>query len=87
VEEEHINSLVLKQLSFWFGLPVCVAVIAAVAFVWYFFNAISAQISAYVGVEALTLQISYISVIILILFVCYFVITRMLFLLTIQKEG
>lgn len=87
VEEAHINRLVLKQLGVWFGLPIGVAVIVAAIFGGFFFNTISSQISAYIGVKTLALQIVSITVILLLLLACYFVSTRLLFHRTIRKEG
>nr|WP_243167962.1 ABC transporter permease [Anaerocolumna cellulosilytica] len=87
VEETHINRLVLKQLGVWFGLPISVAVIVASVFGGYFFNTISSQISAYIGIKALTLQIVSIAAILLLLLACYFISTRILFNRAIRKEG
>lgn len=86
VDERRMNRLVLKQLGVWFGLPIGVAVTVATVFFWYFFNMISAQISAYVGTKTLALQIASISVILLLLLTCYFVSTRIMFQRTIQKK-
>lgn len=87
VEEAHINRLVLKQLGVWFGLPIGVAVIVASVFGGYFFNTISSQISAYIGIKALILQIISIVAILLSLLACYFISTRILFNRAIRKEG
>lgn len=58
VEEKHINKLVLKQLSVWFGLPIIVAIVVATVVISYFIQTISAEISAYIGFTALMLQIA-----------------------------
>ena len=57
VEEAHINKLILKQLSVWFGLPILVAVVVATVVIAYFVQTISAEISAYIGFGALLFQI------------------------------
>ena len=45
-----------KQLGVWFGLPVCTAVFVSIAFLAYFIQSISAEISAYIGYEILLKQ-------------------------------
>ena len=46
-----------KQLGAWFGLPVCTAVFVSIAFLAYFIQSISAEISAYIGYGILLKQI------------------------------
>lgn len=86
VDESRIHYIVLKQLGVWFGLPISIAVIVATVFGVYFFNTISSQISAYIGVKTLALQILLIVVILLILLACYFITTRILFHRAIRKK-
>lgn len=79
VEETHINRLILRQLSMWFGLPVSVAALASGVLVFYFTRTVSAQIAAYIGTEALYWQIGMISGVLTCLLICYFVSTWILF--------
>lgn len=79
VEEEKIGRLVLKQLSVWFGLPILVAVIVATVVIAYFIQTVSAEISAYIGFGALLLQIGMIVGILVVLLICYFISTWILF--------
>ena len=79
VEEEKIGRLVLKQLSVWFGLPILVAVIVATVVIAYFIQTVSAEISAYIGFGALMLQIGTTIGILVLLLICYFVSTWILF--------
>ena len=78
-EEQHINKLILKQLSAWFGLPIIVAIIAAAVVIGYFIQAVSAEISAYIGFPALMLQIGATMGILVILLLCYFISTWVIF--------
>ncbi len=78
-EEQHINKLILKQLSVWFGLPIIVAIIAAAVVIGYFIQAVSAEISAYIGFPALMLQIGATMGILVILLLCYFISTWVIF--------
>ena len=79
VEEEKIGRLVLKQLSVWFGLPILVAVIVATVVIAYFIQTVSAEISAYIGFGALLLQMGMIAGILVLLLICYFISTWILF--------
>lgn len=79
VEEHHINKLILKQLSVWFGLPIIVAIIVAAVVIGYFIQTISAEIYAYIGLTALMLQIGATVGILVILLLCYFISTWVIF--------
>ena len=79
VEEQHINKLILKQLSVWFGLPIIAAIIVAAVVIGYFIQTISAEISAYIGLTALMVQIGATVGILVILLLCYFISTWVIF--------
>lgn len=79
VEEKHISKLILKQLSFWFGLPILVAIAVATVVISYFLQTISAEISAYIEASTLLLQIGATVGILIILLLCYFLSTWIIF--------
>lgn len=79
VDRQETEQLIVKQLAVWFGLPVVTAVLISVIIVVYFFEMISAQISAYVGWETLLVQVGIMAGILGILLGCYFVSTWMMF--------
>lgn len=79
VEERSIGKLVLKQLGVWFGLPVAVAVLVSTVVVVYFMQTVSAEISAYIGYGTLMAQIGVTVGILVILLICYFLSTWMMF--------
>lgn len=79
VEERNIRKLVLKQLGVWFGLPIVVAIGVSTVVIVYFLQTISAEISAYIGIDTLLLQIGTTVSILLLLLVGYFVSTWILF--------
>ena len=79
VEETQISKLILKQLSVWFGLPIIVAIMVAAVVISYFLQTISAEISAYIGITTLLLQIGATVGILFILLLCYFLSTWMIF--------
>lgn len=79
VEEEKIGRLVLKQLSVWFGFPILVAIIVSIVVIAYFIQTVSAEISAYIGFGALMLQMGMTVGILVLLLICYFISTWILF--------
>lgn len=79
VEEKHIGKLILKQLSVWFGLPIIVAILVDAVVISYFLQTIAAEISAYIGFGALMLQIGATVGILVILLICYFISTWIIF--------
>ncbi len=79
VEEKHISKLILKQLSVWFGLPIITAILVAAVVITYFIQTISAEISAYIGFGALILQIGATVGILVLLLICYFISTWIIF--------
>ena len=85
VEEQQIGKLVLKQLGVWFGLPILLAIIVSMIVIAYFIQTVSAEISAYIGSRALMLQIGMIVGILVLLLICYFISTWILFKRSISK--
>lgn len=79
VEEQDIKKLVRKQLGVWFGLPVAVAVIVSAVVVTCFIQSISNEISTYIGFGTMLSQISITVAILILLLVCYFISTWLLF--------
>lgn len=84
VEEKEIQRLVLRQLGVWFGLPVVAAICVAAVIIIYFTQTISVQIRAYIGFSAMVLQVGVTVGILLLLLVCYFLTTWLLFRRTVQ---
>lgn len=79
VEQQRIEKLVWKQLSVWFGLPIVAAVAVAAVVIAYFIQTISAEISAYIGIGSLLLSMGTTVGILLLLLICYFLSTWVLF--------
>ena len=74
-EEQDVEKLILKQLLVWFGLPIITAIIISAIVVACFFQVVSMQISAYVGLGELLMQVGTILIILFCLLVCYFIST------------
>ena len=85
VEEAQIGKLVLKQLGVWFGLPIIVAIIVSTVVIAYFIQTVSAEISAYIGFGTLMVQIGMTVGVLLLLLICYFIATWILFKSSISK--
>lgn len=79
--------IILRQLGVWFGLPVIVAVVVATVIVVYFIQTISAEVSAYIGLTTLMLQIGATVSILAVLLVCYFISTWILFKSSIRNTN
>lgn len=79
VEDSRIGKLVLKQLGVWFGLPIVLAIIVAVVVIAYFIQTISAEIIVYIGFGVLMAQIGITAGILILLLICYFISTWLLF--------
>lgn len=79
VEESHISRLIFRQLGVWFGLPVALALLVCIILIFGFLQTIQAQINAYIGISALLKQLGLTVVILLLLLICYFISTWILF--------
>ena len=79
VDQHETEHLILKQLAVWFGLPTAIAIFVSIIIVAYFFETISAQISAYMGIGALLTQVGVTVCILVLLLICYFISTWILF--------
>ena len=79
VEEQEIRRLVVRQLGFWFGLPVGAAVLAGTALAGCFVLVVQAEINAYIGFGTLAVQLGMTAVILAVLLGCYFASTWVLF--------
>lgn len=79
VDQQEADHLILKQLAVWFGLPITIAAFVSIIVIAYFFETISVQIFAYIGVGALLTQVGAMIGILVILLICYFISTWILF--------
>lgn len=86
VDRQETERLILKQLAVWFGLPVTIAALVSTIVIAYFFEAISAQIFAYVGIGALMAQVGVTVCILVLLLICYFISTWILFQKAITEQ-
>lgn len=86
VEGSRVNSLVRKQIAFWFGILLVVAFFATSLIVGYVILAYEMQIQAYIGQATLFMQLGSGGAILLVLLICYFTSTWLLFKRSIEHE-
>ena len=63
----------------WYGLPVAVAILVCMVVIAYFLQTVSAEIAAYIGLRTLMAQIAVTAGILILLLICYFLSTWLLF--------
>ncbi len=79
VEQREKERLILRQLAVWFGLPIFTAAFMSVLISIGFFKTIAVEITAYIGWNALLTQVGTMVCILLLLLICYFISTWILF--------
>lgn len=79
VDEKVVNTIVLKQMGIWFGLPVGVGILLAVAILSYIIRTNSTAFVAYVGFSQVQLILWGIGSVMLIILGSYFMSTWILF--------
>ncbi|MBZ9609653.1 ABC transporter permease [Clostridium estertheticum] len=75
IDNNEINKIILKQIALYFIMPISVAVIGFVIFMYNVANIGSKVISLYVGDSVFVFNIGISLAIILIIYICYFVAT------------
>lgn len=86
VEEHSIRRLILRQLGVWFALPVTLAVLISSVIAGSFLQMIAAQVHAYIGADALSVQLGATAGILALLLLCYFLSTWILFLWLVEPD-
>lgn len=74
-----MRTIIKKQMMFWFGIPVIVALIAAVSILTAFYKGYSGQMIAYVGKASIAFNTIFILSSIVVILGCYFITTWILF--------
>lgn len=79
VSEASVNKIILGQMGIWFGLPIIFAVIGAIITGQFYIKFTKDYIDAFIGMKDLYLALIKIFAAILVLFICYFTSTCVLF--------
>lgn len=79
VEDTEVDRLILKQMVIWFGIPILTALVGSSIILNYFIKSSFKQLFSYVGVNVLITNIGVTCGVILIILLCYFTATWMMF--------
>lgn len=79
VSEKGINSIVLKQMGVWFGIPIIMAIIYASTIIIVFIKYKFKEVMAYIGMKVLVANISIMCGVIILILSCYFITTWIMF--------
>lgn len=86
VPHQKINSLVIKQMMFWFGIPSIFALLAASIICFKLYNINFLEMPIFISKSSFIIQVfSSMSIILLLLF-CYFIVTYWLFIKNIESK-
>lgn len=75
VDEKEISKIVLKQIAIYFIMPISIAIIGVIVFIYNFFGLLSSQITSYIGDKAFIANIIVAFILIISIYICYFVAT------------
>ncbi|MBM7833367.1 FtsX-like permease family protein [Clostridium sardiniense] len=75
VEEKEISNIILKQISIYFIIPILVAIIGFIIFIYNYAVIFNSEISAYIGEKGFILNIRIALVLIVSIYVAYFIAT------------
>ena len=72
VEDEDINKIILKQISIYFIIPIFIALIGFVIFIFNYYILNSEVINSYIGDKAFVINIVIAMILMIFIYVCYF---------------
>ena len=72
VEEKDINKIILKQISIYFIIPIFIALIGFVIFIFNYYILNSDVINSYIGDKAFVINIIIAMILMIFIYVCYF---------------
>ena len=75
VDEKAISKIVLKQIAIYFIMPISIAMIGVIVFIYNFFGLLSSQITSYIGGKAFVANIVVALILIISIYICYFAAT------------
>lgn len=75
VEDEDINKIILKQISIYFVIPIFIALIGFVIFIFNYYILNSDIINSYIGDKTFIINIAIAMILMIFIYVCYFVST------------
>ncbi|MEG1410563.1 MAG: ABC transporter permease [Terrisporobacter sp.] len=75
VEDEEINKIILKQISLYFIIPITIAIVGFVIFIYNYYILNIAVINSYIGDKAFVLNIIIAMILMICIYICYFICT------------
>lgn len=75
VEEKEISNIILKQISIYFIIPIFIAIIGFIIFIYNYAIIFNSEISAYIGEKSFILNIKIALVLIVSIYIAYFIAT------------
>lgn len=73
VEDKEINKIILKQISVYFVIPILIALIGFVIFIYNYYIINSVVIDSYIGDKAFVFNITIAMILMICIYVCYFI--------------
>lgn len=72
IEDKEINKIILKQISLYFVIPIVIAVVGYIIFIYNYYILNTQIISSYVGDKVFILNIFIALVLMIFIYICYF---------------
>ncbi|MDU6113613.1 MAG: FtsX-like permease family protein [Paeniclostridium sordellii] len=72
IEDREINKIILKQISLYFVIPIVIAVVGYIIFIYNYYTLNTQIISSYVGDKVFILNIFIALVLMIFIYICYF---------------
>lgn len=79
IESKEIQKIILKQISIYFIIPIFIAMIGVILFIYNLFGLYSTQIQVYMGYSAFLLNITLAILLIFLIYLCYYIATYFAF--------
>ena len=79
IESKEIQKIILKQISIYFIIPIFIAMIGVILFIYNLFGLYSTQIQAYIGYNAFLLNITLAILLMFLIYLCYYIATYFAF--------
>ncbi|WP_066874501.1 FtsX-like permease family protein [Clostridium mediterraneense] len=86
VDERDISKIVLKQISIYFIIPISIAMIGVIVFIYNFLSLYSVEIISYIGNKAAIFNIIVAIILIISIYICYFIATYYTFKINIKEQ-
>lgn len=73
VEDKDINKIILKQVSLYFIVPIFIAIVGFVIFIYNYYILNSQVINSYIGDKAFIFNVGVALILIVCIYICYFI--------------